>query len=175
MLREFRIAMSMNDSFVNIVDLPDEILLIILKKLNRFDVLYSLVGVNEKLDNVACDINFTRAVDLLTISSNGVNNSITHAILDRFCMHILPRIHKNVECLTVESCFLQRVLHASNYLNLRKLTLINLELSMASDIFNGMLLDFSMFKKVEQFLYILRKVSIHSYLETPNFRSSRNN
>jgi hypothetical protein len=57
----------MNNSTVGIVDLPDELLLTIFKKLDNFDVLYSLMGVNKKLDSVACDINFTRSVDLMTI------------------------------------------------------------------------------------------------------------
>ncbi len=137
----------MSDSTVSILDLPDELLLTIFKKLNNFDVLFSLLGVNQKLDNVACDMNFTRAVDLLTISLNEVSDSRTNAILDRFCMYILPRIHEKVECLTIEACFLHRVIHACNYLNLRKLTLVNLELNMACHVFNGMLFDFSMSKK----------------------------
>jgi hypothetical protein len=122
----------------NIVDLPDEILFHILKELNNFDVLYSLVGVNEKLDRVVCDINFTRFVDLLTIESNRVTDSRSNVILHRFCMEILPRIHDKVESLTLQACFLPRVLHATNYLHLRKLVIINLELSMACHIFNGM-------------------------------------
>jgi hypothetical protein len=47
--------MNINDSSVSIVDLPDEILLIIFKNRNNFDVLYSLVGINHKLDKVARD------------------------------------------------------------------------------------------------------------------------
>ncbi|CAF3344939.1 unnamed protein product [Rotaria sp. Silwood2] len=133
--------MSTNGSTVNILDLSDEILLIILKNLNNFDVLYSLVGVNKKLDNMACDINFTRNVDLIMLPSNRENDCKTNVILGRVFMHILPRIHDKVECLTIQGCFLQRLLLAGNYLNLRKLTLINLELKMASYVFNGMLID----------------------------------
>jgi hypothetical protein len=147
MLRQFNITMSMNDSFVNIVDLPDEILLTIFKKFDYFDVLYSLVGVNQKLDNVACDISFTRCLDLMKISSDEADDSRTNSILDRFCMHILPRIHDKVECLTIQACFLQRVFHASNYLKLRRLILANLQLKMAPDIFFSMLFDLLMFKK----------------------------
>jgi hypothetical protein len=132
---------------MDILDLPDEILLTIFQKLNGFDVLYSLVDVSQKLNNVACNINFTRAVDLTTISSNKADDARNNTILDRFCMNILPWIHDNVECLTVQACFLQRVFYAGNYLNWRKLTLINLELNMPSYIFNGMLLELSMSKK----------------------------
>ncbi len=126
---------------MSIVDLSDEILHTIFKKLDDFDVLYSLVGVNQRLNNVACDINFTRAVDLTTISSNEGDDVKNNAILDRFCMHILPRIHDNVECLTVQACFLQRALYAGHYLNLHKLTLVNLQLKMAFYIFKGTLVD----------------------------------
>ncbi|CAF1349560.1 unnamed protein product [Rotaria sordida] len=126
----------MNDSTVGILDLSDEILLTILKNLNNFDVLYSLVGVNKKLDNVASDINFTRNVDLIMLPSNKANDWKTSVILDRVFMRILPQIHENVECLTIQGCFLQRLLLAGNYRNLRKLILINLELKMASHVFN---------------------------------------
>ncbi|CAF4952804.1 unnamed protein product, partial [Rotaria sp. Silwood1] len=121
--------MSMNDSNVNIVGLSDEILLAIFKKLNNFDVLYSLVGVNHKLDRIACDIAFTRDVDLMMISSNEGDVSTTDAILDRFCSDIIPRIHNNMESLTVQASLLQRVLHANSYPNLHKLTLVNLKLN----------------------------------------------
>ncbi|CAF1247349.1 unnamed protein product, partial [Rotaria sordida] len=94
------------------------------------------VGVNKKLDNVACDINFTRNVDLIMLPSNKANDWKTSVILDRVFMRILPRIHENVECLTIQGCFLQRLLLAGNYRNLRKLILINLELKMASHVFN---------------------------------------
>ncbi|CAF1599863.1 unnamed protein product [Rotaria sordida] len=103
--------MNMDNSFVNIVDLSNEMLFYIFKKLNNFDVLYSMVGVNEKLDNVACDRTFTQSIDLTSISSNEKDNSKTNAILDRFCLHILPRIHDNIECLTVDACFLKRILY----------------------------------------------------------------
>ncbi len=125
----------MSDSTINIVHLPDEILLTILNKLSNIDMLYSLVGVNRKLDTVVCDINFTRIIDLTMASSNQMNDSI---INDRYCMQILPRIHHHVECLTVRGCFLERVLHASSYPNLRKLILVDLELNVGSRIFNGM-------------------------------------
>ena len=131
--------MNMNNSMVRIVDLPDEMLLTILNKLNNIDILYSLVGVNRKLNNVACDTNFTRTIDLITISSNEDADSEMNVIFDRFCMQILPRIDDNIECLIVEAYCFQLVLNAINYYKLRKLTLVNLELNMGCHIFNGML------------------------------------
>ena len=141
LLEKLLATKSMNDSIVSIVDLPNEILLIIFKKLNNIDLLYSLVGIHQRLDNVICSIDFTRAIDLVMMSSNKMDDSRIDALLDRFCLDILPRIHEHVEYLTIEACFFQRIFHIGNYINLRKLTLVNLELTMASHIFRGMLFE----------------------------------
>ena len=93
--------MNMNDSLVSIVDLPDEILFIIFNKLNNLDLLYSLVGVNQKLDNVVCDTNFTRSIDLTTIKSNETGHSRTNEIFDRFCMHIRLS-HHFIRCTRIQ-------------------------------------------------------------------------
>jgi hypothetical protein len=125
---------------VSILHLPGEILLIIFKKLNNIDLLYTLVGINQKLNKVACDINFTKAINLMTVSSHDTSDSRLNATADRFCTYILHRIHNNVEPLSVQALLLPRILYASNYPNLHKLTLFNLEMDMASHIFNSMLL-----------------------------------
>ncbi|CAF3808873.1 unnamed protein product [Rotaria magnacalcarata] len=132
----------MDISNVSILDLPDEILLTIFKKLNNIDLLYSLIGINQKLDRFACDINFTKDVDLTTVSSNDTNNSRLNAMVDRFCTYILRRVHNNVACLSVQASLFQRILHSSNYPNLRKLTLVNLKIDRASHIFNSMFVNF---------------------------------
>ncbi|CAF3072268.1 unnamed protein product [Rotaria sp. Silwood2] len=64
----------------------------------------------------------------MTIESNQVTDSRSSAIFDRFCMEILPRIHDKVESLTLQACFLPRVLRVANYLHLHKLVIINLKL-----------------------------------------------
>jgi hypothetical protein len=124
---------------LNILDLCDEILLVILNKLNNIDVLYSLIGVNRKLDRLARDITFTQSVDLVAISSNEHNGSRNKSILDRFCFSIMPRIQHSIECLTLDPLSIDRVLCIGNYSKLHKLTLVNLQLEMGSRIFNGML------------------------------------
>lgn len=130
----------MNASMVNIVDLPDEILLTIFKKIHHIDVLFSLVGVNQKLDKVACDVDFTQSLNLIIKSSNeDIDCNTTDAILNRFCNDILPRIYNQVECLTVQGDSFHSIIHSSNYPNLHKLVLVNLKLTTVSDIFNGML------------------------------------
>jgi hypothetical protein len=124
---------------LNILDLCDEILLVILNKLNNIEVLYSLIGVNRKLDRLARDITFTQSVDLVAISSNEHNGSRNKSILDRFCFSIMPRIQHNIESLTLDPLSIDRVLCIGNYSKLHKLTLVNLQLEMGSRIFNGML------------------------------------
>ncbi|CAM4778579.1 unnamed protein product [Rotaria magnacalcarata] len=126
----------MHQSIVDILALSDEMLLAILNKLNNIDVLFSLIGVNKKLDRLAQDINFTRSIDLVRIISNEKNSSSsrTNSILDRFCFDILPRIQHNIECLTLDSLSIDRVLRIGNYPKLNKL---NLELEMTSPIFNN--------------------------------------
>ncbi|CAF1097075.1 unnamed protein product [Adineta steineri] len=96
------------------------------------DVLYSFIGVNKKLDRLARDITFTQSINLVTTLSNEHNNSI----LDRFCLLILQRIQHNIECLTLNSLSVDRVLRTGNYSRLHKLSLVNLPIEMACRIFN---------------------------------------
>jgi hypothetical protein len=128
----------MHHSTVNILDLSDEMLLAILNKLSNVDVLYSLIGVNQKPDKLAQDVTFTRSVDLIRITSNEHNNSRNKSILDRFCFNILPRVRHNIECLTLDSLSIDRALCIGSYPKLHEITL-NLPPEMACRIFNGML------------------------------------
>jgi len=136
----------MNHSTVSIVALSDEMLLVILNKLNNTDVLYSFIGVNKKLDNLARDITFTRSIDLVTILSKKGNHSRTKSILDRFCSDIIPRIQQNIECLTLDPLSMNRVFRIGNYPKLSSLTLVNLKLKMASRICNSMLFILLLFR-----------------------------
>jgi len=133
----------MNDSTVDIVSLCDEMLLAIYDKLDNMDVLYSLIGVNRKLDRLARDITFTQCLDFLTILSNESNDSRNKSILDRFCFDILPRIEHNIQSLTLDPLSIDRVFRIGNYSKLYKLTL-NLQFEMVSRIFNGMSAYFSL-------------------------------
>ncbi|CAF3929593.1 unnamed protein product [Adineta steineri] len=113
---------------MNIVDLPDEILLHILKKLNNIDALCTFIGINEKLDRIVCDVSITRVIDLMAIE--------LHQVADSKCMKILPRIHDKIESLTLQACLLPRVLQTNNYPHLRKLVIINLQFIISCRWFN---------------------------------------
>ncbi|CAF3071348.1 unnamed protein product, partial [Rotaria sp. Silwood2] len=117
----------MNQSNIHLVDLPDEILLMILKKLDNINVLYLLMGViDEQFDILLRDNIFTDTLNFISRSStNDDISSIDHRIINRFCFDILPKIHHNVKHLILEPMFMERILIAGNYPNLTSLTLFN--------------------------------------------------
>ncbi|CAF4006035.1 unnamed protein product [Adineta steineri] len=105
----------MDGKTVHLLDLPDEILLIILKKLGSVDVLYSLLNINKRLDQMARSINNTK---FLNFSMNNVQ-------LNRFCCEILPQIHHNIVELTLDIFSMERILLACEYSNLTEIVLTN--------------------------------------------------
>ncbi|CAF0845100.1 unnamed protein product [Adineta steineri] len=105
----------MNCRTVQLLDLPDEILLIILKKLGSVNVLYSLLNINKRLDRMARSVNNTK---FLNFSNNNVQ-------LNRFCCEILPEIHYNIVELTLEIFSMERILLACEYPNLTVIVLTN--------------------------------------------------
>ncbi|CAF0798981.1 unnamed protein product [Adineta steineri] len=118
----------MNRSNIHLLDLPDEILLIILKKLNNIDVLYSLFDINNgRLDILAQGITFTDILKFISIDNI--------PIIDRFCIDILPRINHNVKCFAFDPVFMERILLATDYPNLTKLTIIHFQKAIALNYF----------------------------------------
>ncbi|CAF1392701.1 unnamed protein product [Adineta steineri] len=105
----------MDGRTVHLLDLPDEILLIILKKLDSVDVLYSLLNINKRLDQMARSIENTK---FLNFSTNDVQ-------LNRFCCEILPQIHQNIVSLTLDIFSMERILRACEYPNLTIIVLTN--------------------------------------------------
>jgi hypothetical protein len=137
----------MNDSIgTGIVDLSDEMLLIILNKLEYIDVLYSLRGVNKKFDKLTRDPSLSRSLNFAIVSSNEENN----LIFDQFDVNILPEIEHNIECVTLEPSLIERFLYIGDYSRLHKITLVNVQLEIASRILTSMLL----FKKIVFFKFL---------------------
>jgi hypothetical protein len=83
----------MAHSGVQLNDLPDEILLIIFKKLNNVEALSSLFNVNKRLNKIVHDSIFTSDLTLLKYLSHDSTYSLPDPLLDRFCSEILPSIH----------------------------------------------------------------------------------
>jgi hypothetical protein len=105
---------------MNILDLPDEILLCILNELNNTDILGSLVDVNQRFDRLTLDSIYIRDLDL----SADHKSQEYHQFFDRFCTSILPRIHHHINKLTFGQLSIERLLHDIDYPQLRSLSLV---------------------------------------------------
>jgi hypothetical protein len=120
----------MNRSNVHLLDLPDEILLIILKKLNNVDVLYSLLDINDgRLNILAQENTFTNILKFVSIDNM--------SLIDRFCIDILPRIHHNVKCFILDPVFMSRILLATDYPNLTELKIFHFQREIALNYFTS--------------------------------------
>jgi hypothetical protein len=123
--------LNMNRSNVHFLDLPNEMLFYILKKLENVDVLYSLFGINhDRLDSITREEIFSTTLNF----ASKVDDTI---ILGRFCNYILPRIHSNVKCLIVEPASMERILLASPYPNLTELKIYNFQRDNSLNYFTG--------------------------------------
>jgi hypothetical protein len=121
----------------SIEDLPEELLIIIWNKLNNLDVLYSFMGVNKRFDKLVRDVNYTRSIQLVDKDSNHNYCSLSDTLLDRLCFYLLPQIHENIECLTLEPLSMERILCADQYPHLHKLTLVNFGHQLTRHYFTG--------------------------------------
>jgi hypothetical protein len=127
----------MNGRVINLLDLPNEILLIILKKLDNINVLYSFrdVGV-ERLELLAQDEIFTNTLNFTSTASYGIC-SVNNSILDRFCIDILPQIQYSIQYLIVEPTAMERIALAADYPNLTKLKIYQFNKDVVSHYFTG--------------------------------------
>jgi hypothetical protein len=136
--------MEMNTEYscVQLNDLPDELLLIIFKKLNNVALLYSLIGVDTRLNKIVYDSTFTKHLAFMTFDSNGCFYSLADLILDQFCSYILPKIRQKIEWLELESSSMERILLATNYPNLYRLGIYKIPAERAVHLFSGKIFDF---------------------------------
>jgi len=117
-----------NNSQYNILDLPNEILFIIFNKLNMVDVLYSLVDITQRFNQLVFDPFYIRNLNMTSMTMKSYYDriySIDNQVLDRICKNILPRISHQINELIVEQYSMERVLHSINYPQLYSLTLMN--------------------------------------------------
>ena len=129
---------------LNLLDLPDEILLMILKELNMIDVLCSLADVDRRLNRLAHDSLYIRDLDLtgmMKINSRCNQTSSTdhhHQVLLRVCEKILPCIHHHVFKLTVEPYSVKDIFAAVDYPHLYSLSLTNFQVEELHHYVTGM-------------------------------------
>ncbi|CAF1937150.1 unnamed protein product [Rotaria magnacalcarata] len=108
----------MKDFCAQLMNLPDEILLMIFKKADRVEILNSMVGINKRIDQILCDPTITGRLTLMRSSASGRIHPLDNVILDRFCCQTLPQIHHHIQWLNLESLTMERILRAAEYPNL---------------------------------------------------------
>jgi hypothetical protein len=127
----------MNSLIIRLLDLPNEILLIILKKLDSINVLYSFIDIGvERLELLAQDKIFTNTINL-TSTDSGHICSVNNSILDRFCIDILPQIQCSIRYLIVEATAMERLALTDDYPNLTKLKIFQFNKVVVSHYFTG--------------------------------------
>ncbi len=137
-----------NGTHLSILDLPNEILLIIFRKLNMVDVLYSLANVNQRFDRLVLNPLYIRDLNMTNMASKSAINqtfSIDNQVLSRIYEEILPRIYHQVNKLTVEPHSMERILRPMNYPQLYTLTLINFQKEILLQCLKGILFNFIRF------------------------------
>ena len=127
---------------LSILDLPDELLRAIFNKLDMVDVLYSMVNVNQWFDRLALDSVYTHHLDFVVKSSlKCYSSSVDHQIVDQICRKILPRIHYQIDKLTVEPFSMGRVLSTADYPELYSLSLLNFPAETLIPYLTGLLFE----------------------------------
>ncbi|CAF1128301.1 unnamed protein product [Rotaria sordida] len=120
---------------IKLDDLPDEILLIIFKKLDNFAILYSLTGVNKRLHKIAHDPDFTSHLTLFKHLKYASVSALPDSTLSRFCLQIVPEIHHKIKWLNVEPASMEHIFLAKNYPNLYGLGVYGIDVSSAISLF----------------------------------------
>jgi hypothetical protein len=129
-----------NRNSLNLLDLPNEILLIIIKQLNMVDVLYSLVDITERLDQLVLNPMYTRILDMtcmkMKLYPNRIYSTDDH-VRERICKNVLPRTNHQVEELIIDQPSIKRVLHTTDFPQLHSLLLIDLDETSFFDFLKG--------------------------------------
>ena len=127
-----------NRNFLNLLDLPDEILLIIIKQLIMADILYSLVNVTERLDQLVLNPSYIRILDMTCMKIHSYDiYLIDDHVCERICQNVLSRINDQVTELIMDQSSIERVLHTIDYPQLHSLALIHIDETSFFDFLEG--------------------------------------
>jgi hypothetical protein len=132
-----------NKNHLNILDLPDEILFIIVKNLNIGHVVYSLIDIDERFAQMVFDPLYIRNLDMTVVTMKSYFDysfSIDDQVLSRICEKILPQIHDHINKLTIEQYSMERILFTFNYPQLYSLSLVNFQEKILFQYLTGILL-----------------------------------
>ncbi|CAF4313097.1 unnamed protein product [Adineta steineri] len=102
-----------NNNYPSIFNLPNEILFIIINKLNIIDVMHSLVDVNERFVQLVFDPLYIQKLDITFMTMKSFYQrtfSIHEQVRSNICENILPKIHDQVKKLTIEEHSIECIL-----------------------------------------------------------------
>lgn len=142
---ELNMNNSNNNHALNLLNLPNEILIIILNKLNMADIFYSLVDVNQRFNEIIFDPLSICTLNLTSMTIKSFSNrtfSIENYILDQICSKILPRISHYVNELIIEQNSMERVFDNFDFPQLSSLSLIDFEDKVLLKHLTGMIVYF---------------------------------
>ena len=114
---------------MNLLDLPNEILSIIIEYLSTIDVFYSFVGVTERLDQLVLHPFSTRSVNMTCLRMELLPEriySLDRRALATLCHDVLPRIRHHITEIFVDAFAIYAVLHAIEYPELCSLSFIDI-------------------------------------------------
>ena len=117
-----------NSDSLNILDLPDEILILIFNELNMVDVLHSFMNLNERFNRLIFDPLYIQNLNMTAMITKSAFDhifSIDNQVFDQICKDILPQVQHQVNKLTLESTSVERILRSFHFPELKSLTLIN--------------------------------------------------
>ena len=123
---------------MNLLDLPDELLLCILNKIDVIETLCSLPHLHPRLHQLVFDPIYVRKLDF-------TSRSLGHIIIDRKLDDVLAHISGMVIKLILPPNAIERVLGAVHYPRLTVLSLINVpERSLLAQLKGRMTFDVSL-------------------------------
>lgn len=131
-----------NKNDMNILDLPDEMLLAIFRKMNMIDVFYSLVDVNRRFHGLVLDLLCIFHLNLTNQTLLNEKSTVANQLVDRICEKLLIRSHQKINKLTVQPITMKCVLLPINYSQLYSLSLVNFEQKMLLQNLTGIFFIF---------------------------------
>ena len=115
---------------LNLLDLPNEVLLIIVEYLPVIDTLYSLVGINQRLDQLLWNPISTNTLNVTCLRPEMWPErvySLDERALATLCRTVLPRICHQISHLIVDQFSIEAVFRAREYPALHSLSLIDVD------------------------------------------------
>ena len=120
----------MNISNINqptMSDLPNEILFIIINKLNIGDIVYSLLDLDERFAQFVYDPIYIQNLDITDMTMNSYYKrsfSVHEQVLSRICENLLPKIRNQIKKLVIEQQSIEHIL-TFNYSQLYSLSFVD--------------------------------------------------